>query len=234
MIDEDLQEQIDFWNERVYPILDFDEAFTKWLEFCVHHGVDRSSGQKPPYNVGKDLLASDTNFSIKEDPLVQNKVDTGRCFSAIYDPASELKEEFNSFASEFVDAENKIDLDTCIAYALGIDAESNEKKLYYVKNSKYVEAFTYVNNELIESKNYERDTIVHSIWRCEGERGSRKRTGLIPETDRPTREGLETLSSVNLMYERSRSLAASILNSELFYLDNISQSNERGTALYFD
>ena len=234
MIDEDLQEQIDFWNKKIYPILDFNETFAKWLEFCVDHKVDRSLGQSSPYDAGEDLLAPDTSFSIREDPSVQNKVDTGRCFSVIYDPASELKEEFSSFALDFIGVENKANLDKYIAYGLGIDAESNEKKLYYVKNSKSVEAFTYINDKLIESKNYERDVAVHSIWRCGGERGSRKRIGFTPETDNPTKEGLETLTSVNLMYERSRSLAMSVLNSGLFYLDNISQSVERGTTLYFD
>ena len=129
---------------------------------------------------------------------------------------------------------NTTTLTKCIAYGLGIDAESNEKKIYYVKNSKSVKAFTYIDDKLIESKNYERDVTVPSIWRCAGERGSRKRIGLNPETDSPAKEGLETLSSVNLMYERTKSLAVSILNSELFYLDNISQSVERGTTLYFD
>ena len=104
MIDEDLQEQIDFWNKKIYPILDFNETFTKWLEFCVDHKVDRSLNQ--------ELLAPDTSFSIKEDPAEHNKLDTGRCFSVIYDPASELKEEFSSFALDFVGVKNKTNLKT--------------------------------------------------------------------------------------------------------------------------
>lgn len=234
MTDQDLQEQVHFWHTRIYPILDFDKTFTNWLDFCVNHGVNRDSTQAAPYDAGKTFQAPDTSFSIKEDPLTQNRVDTGRCFSAIYDPASELKEEFASFASDFIGSNVEVDLDEYIAYALGIDAESNEKKLYYVKNEKNVEGLTYVDDQLIETKTYERDTIIHSIWRAEGQRGNRKRVGFDYETDSPAKEGVEALSLINFSYERTKSLATSILNSELFYLDNISQSIERGTVLYFD
>lgn len=234
MIDSDLNEQTLFWHERIYPILDFDETFTKWLEFCVKHAVNRDSTQTAPYDRGKDIKLADTSFSIKEDPSVHNKVDTGRCFSAIYDPANELQEEFSSFASSFVGTRNEVNLDEYLAYALGIDAESNEKKIYYIKNPKFVEACTYVDNELIESKEYNRDTMVHTVWRCEGERGQRKRIGLPHESDKEISESLEVLPSINFSYERTTDIARSILNSELFHLDNISQSVQRGTTLYFD
>ena len=236
MIDSDLNEQIQFWHERIYPILDYDETFSQWLEFCVEHGIDKSRGQPEPYNAGEDIKLADNSFSIKEDPRVHNKVDTGRCFSAIYDPANEMQEEFLSFTSEFVDSPPDLDLDAYLAYALGIDAESNEKKLYYIKNSKFLEAYTYVDNKLIESKKYDRDTMVHSIWRCEGERGHRKRIGLSNqyESDNHVADSLEVLPSINFSYERTLSMATSILNSELFHLDNIGQSVERGTTLYFD
>ena len=236
MTDNDLNDQMHFWHEKIYPILDFDETFTEWLEFCVQHGIDRSSGQPAPYNIGEDLKMSDTSFSIKEDPLVHNKVDTGRCFSAIYDPANELQKDFLSFASSFVESRNEVNLDEYLAYALGIDAESNEKKIYYIKNSKFLEAYTYVDNKLIESKKYNRDAMVHSVWRCEGERGHRKRIGLSNryESDNHAKESVEALHSVNFSYERTKSMAMSILNSELFHLDNIGQSVERGTTLYFD
>ena len=136
MIDSDLNEQIEFWHERIYPILDYDETFSQWLEFCVEHGIDRSRGQPEPYSAGEDLILTDNSFSIKEDPSTHNKVDTGRCFSAIYDPANDLQEEFSSFVSSFVESPPNLNLDGYLAYALGIDAESNEKKLYYIKNSK--------------------------------------------------------------------------------------------------
>ena len=138
MIDSDLSEQIIFWDERIYPILGFDNAFSNWLEFCVQYGTDRSRGQPAPHNAGEDIKLSDNSFSIKEDPREHNKVDSGRCFSAIYDPANERREEFLSFASEFVDSPPELNLDDYLAYGLGIDAESNEKKLYYIKNSKHI------------------------------------------------------------------------------------------------
>ena len=78
--------------------------------------------------------------------------------------------------------------------------------------------------------------MVHSIWRCEGERGHRKRIGLSNqyESDNHVADSLEVLPSINFSYERTLSMATSILNSELFHLDNIGQSVERGTTLYFD
>ena len=236
MIDSDLNEQMHFWHERIYPILDFDDTFSEWLEFCVDHGTNRSLGQSAPYNIGEDVKLGDNSFSIKEDPLVHNKVDTGRCFSALYDPANELEEEFSSFVSAFLSSPPELNLEEYLAYGLGIDAESNEKKLYYIKNSKFLEAYTYVDDKLIESKAYNRDGMTHTIWRCEGERGKRKRIGLSNqyESDNHVSESLDILSSINFSYDRTYSLARSILNSELFHLDNIGQSVERGTTLYFD
>ena len=120
-----------------------------------------------------------------------------------------------------------------LAYGLGIDIENNEKKVYLLKKTSAT-AYTFKNDILIETKSYKADEFDPRIWYCQGERGERKRIGFTQETNDQIQESYENLTYVITKYDHTRDLAREILSSNLFFLDNVSHSPERGTTLYFD
>lgn len=228
----ELEEQIEFWDSEVYPILSYDEAFSEWVDFAVKNQPNRNP-DVDYYKTGRDVLIPHASFSIREDPYEQHLLLRGRVYFAVADPKSELLGAFKDILHRFVPFNEEPDLDGAFGYALGIDAEEQEKKVYIVKSQKNIRGYTYKEDKLVETKEYTRDTGDETVWRAQGERGNRKRIGFIPRTDNPLAESLDNLSFVDFKYESTRAVAARILRTDLFYLDNISYSIERGTTLYF-
>ena len=231
----EIVEQANFWNQNISPILGFDPAFVDWLNICDENEPNRELGQEPPFNIGEDGLQDvpSHSFSIQEDPYEENKINKGRCYAGVFDPDNSLLPLFADVAANFAPMFAGDQIADYIAYGLGIDIENNEKKVYLLKKTSAT-AYTFKNDILIETKSYKADEFDPRIWYCQGERGERKRIGFTQETNDQIQESYENLTYVITKYDHTRDLAREILSSNLFFLDNVSHSPERGTTLYFD
>jgi hypothetical protein len=241
----EIVEQAAFWDANISPVLGYNESFVEWLNICDQNEAiintvrSKAQGHEGSYRRDYDLgegfeYFPSHSFSIQEDPYEDNKINGSRCFAAVYDPDDALLPKFTDIVANFAPSFTESDLAGYMAYGLGIDAENNEKKVYLVKDITALVAWTFKDDKLIESKTYKADEMDRTVWRCEGDRGVRKRIGFSQDTDTPVQESYENLTYVVTKYDATRDLARKILSSNLFFLDNISHSAERGTTLYFD
>ena len=153
----EIAEQANFWNENISPILSYDPAFVEWLNICDQNEPNRTPDPDMKAIYGHVENVPSQAFSIQEDPYEDNKINKGRCFAGVFDPDSKLLPLFTDTADNFVpmfvnSLLSKEDIGEYVAYALGIDMEKDEKKVYLIKDSTAALAYTF-KNEAETAKN---------------------------------------------------------------------------------
>lgn len=213
--------QIEFWDNRVYPIYSRAKAaFRDWVD----HAVSRTRTNKV-----KSFPLSDITFSILDR---KGGVNASRFAIGVFNPKIEDYELFNSVAAYLTRKKLFVEPDSSIALlGIGEDIKAGEDKFYiYIKNpwnkKITIMAYTFKDGRLVEKKVYKP---IKKGYEGKGSRGTRKQVNY-------ELEGAKAMKVINKLpvSERTKNLSKKILESDLFSLDTISYSKERGIAIYFD
>ena len=213
--------QIEFWENRVYPIY---SRANKFFRAWIDHTIPKVRTNKIPH-----YPLSDITFSILDK---KGNVNASRFAIGVLKPDIEDYELFNEVAAIltkrklFVEPDSKI-----IGLGIGEDLQAGEDKFYvafhnpWTKKVKIV-GWTFKHGNLIEVKRY---SPVKRGFLGVGERGRR----LQLDYELAGSEALKVIAGLKIS-PAAKALATKVIMSGLFSLDTVSYSKKRGTALYFD